>query len=593
LAALLFAVEASTAPIDPSLVRRRQERIRRLGPLVEEVRFAGNETFEREALLQYMETIESGFFRRVHYDYGMLSNDLDNIERYYAVKGFLTAQAVLEDLDLSADSLHVRLLIGVYEGPRWTIESVEFEGNSVLSDSLLVERTQLSPGEPLLSQALDRDLGSVLDEYARRSYLDARVDQSVERDDVGHTASVRYDIVERHQSHIDSVLLRGTTRTRDFVLRREIIPVPGDLFDPDEIGETQASLYKTGLFNAVWVEPDRADTGLVGKDLIVGVRERPAGAFDISVGYAAIDGPEVAASVENRNLRGQATRLRFEGEYSEPKRLVRVSVADPWFLGLPVSGDASFSYERTDEQSYVAEDFGGSLFLSKGLTPALSVEGGYTYERTIVFDVTETLENIGKSYTTDILLAATYDSRDDVLDPRRGWYARASVDLASSRLGGTNDYIRTDLALSGYRRWTHGRVLAGSASVGWIGPLGSSFEVPASELYLAGGAGSVRGFDRNSLGPEGEGGDAVGGRALAVVRAEVRFPVAGPVSGAVFADAGQVYEVLSSLRADELAVGAGLGLRYDSPFALLRLDVASPVTDDYRPAWYLGVGQAF
>ncbi|MBD3368450.1 MAG: outer membrane protein assembly factor BamA [Candidatus Eisenbacteria bacterium] len=589
----LAALEAAAAPIDPSLVKRRRERRRRLGPLVEELRIAGNETFDRDTLLEYMETVESGLFGGVHYDYGTLTGDLDNLERFYAVQGFLGASAVLEDVELSADSLRVRLLIGIYEGPRWRITDIAFEGNEVLPDSLLRASTELERDDPLLSRALDRDWRSILDEYARRSYLDARVEQKIERDDTEHAAQVTYEIVERHRAFIDSILLRGNDRTRDYVVRREIIPRPGDPFDPDETGRTQAELYETGLFHAVWVEPDPADTGLVKKDLIVGVRERPAGALDLSMGYAAVDGIEVGGQIENRNLQGQATRLRLEAEYSEPSRHGRVSVADPWFLGFPVSGELSFMYERNDEGTYVAENFGGSFFLTKALTPAVTVEGGYTYERTIVFDVTETLENVGESYTTDVLLAATYDSRDDVLNAKRGAFARTAVDIASSRLGGTNDYLRTDVTLSGYKEWTHDRVIAGSFTVGWIGPLGSDFEVPASELYLAGGVGSVRGFDRNSLGPEGEGGDAVGGRALMVSRAEVRFPIAGPVTGALFGDAGQVYEHLQSVRLDELAVGAGLGVRYDSPFALFRLDFASPVTDDFRVAWYLGIGQAF
>ncbi len=592
-AALLVACGADAAPIDPSLVQRRLERIRRLGPLVEEVRMVGNDAFDRETLREYMETVESGLFSPVHYDYGTLTDDLDNLERFYAVQGFLTAEAVLEDVELAADSLHVSLLIGIYEGPRWHITRMTFEGNEVLSDSLLRSLTELEEGDPMLSQTLDSDWRAILNEYARRSYLDARVDQTVDRDDIEHQADVSYDIVERHRAFIDSIRLRGNDRTRDYVIRREIIPEPGDPFDPDEIGETQAALYRTGLFHAVWVEPDPADTGLVHKDLVVGVRERPAGAIDLSVGYAAVDGFQIGGQIENRNLQGQATRLRLESEFSEIRRSGRLSVADPWFLGFPVSGELSFGYERDQEESYVAESFGGSFFLTKSLTPAITVEGGYTYERTVIFDVTEELDNAGESYTTDVLFAGTYDSRDDVLNPKRGAFARAAVDVASSRLGGTNDYLRTDFTLNGYQRWARDLVVAGSFTLGWIGPLGGDLDVPASELYLAGGTGSVRGFDRNSLGPEGEGGDAVGGRALMIGRAEVRFPVAGPVSGAVFADAGQVYEDLHALRPDDLAVGAGLGVRYDSPFALFRLDAATPLTEEFGVAWYLGIGQAF
>ena len=593
LATLLATHVAWGSGIDPSLVRRREQRIRRLGPIVKEVTFIGNETVEDEVLLEYMETAPGGLLSASHYQYRTLMRDLDNLERLYATLGFLDARVVLEDTSLSADSLRIRFLLGVYEGPRWVIDGVRFEGNHVLANSTLRRLTALDAGSPLLSRQLDQDWSNVLDAYARLSYLDATVDQDVTRDDIAHTASVAYSCTERHQAFIDSILVTGNARTRDFVITREIEAGPGELLDPDRIGESQALLYKTGLFHAVWVEPDRADTGLVNKDLVVGVRERPAGEIDLTVGYAVVDGFEGGLRVENRNLFGQAIRLRAEGEYGRASRMAQLSLADPWFVGLRVSGELSASYEWAEEESYTAESSGASFFLTKSLTPSLSIEGGYRYERTIVYDVTEELENTGESYTTDLILAATLDSRDDVLNPRRGVYASGSVDFASSRLGGTNDFLKTDLTLSSYKRWTHQRVLAGSFRIGWIGPLGSDVDVPPSELYLAGGAGSVRGFERHSLGPRGEGGDVVGGRALVVGRGEVRFPVAGSLTGAVFGDAGQVYDGFDAIRLSELAAGAGLGLRYETAFGLFRLDVAWPVTESGPGAWYAGIGQAF
>jgi outer membrane protein insertion porin family len=583
---------APGAALHPGHDSRRDERIRRLGPLVERLHFVGNETFTSDELRPLMNTRETSFLSVQHYERKRLERDLANIARYYESQGFLDARVVIDDLLLSDDELDIEILIGVYEGPRWIVSDLSFEGNRVFSDDELRARVSMDAGGPYLPNAVEPDRQKLLDAYARKSYLDTRVFQSVERDDPVHRVAIHYRIVEREQAVIAAIEIEGADKTRDFVIERELTFSPGQLFDFKRIGQSQARLYRTGLFNSVWIEPAPADTGKTAKRIEIRVRERPSGLLDLKAGYAAIDGAEVGAGFVNRNVQGQAIELRLEGAYGERARDARASVGDPWFTGRRIAVDAYGKYSWNDEVAYVAESEGGGVVLTKRFGRTVTLEGGYGLERTVILDGVAEGDADGENRTSDLSAALTYDTRDDILDARRGMLARVETRFASHKLGGTNDFSHHEVNWRGFKDIRHGRTLALSARLGWIKPQGEG-GVPINERYFAGGEGSVRGFERNSLSPLDDNGDPAGGRALVELRAEVRFPVYRRLGAAAFLDAGQAFEDFGAITRAGLAVGAGGGLRFRTDFGVLRLDVATPVSESNSVQYYVGVGQAF
>jgi outer membrane protein insertion porin family len=597
---LLLATSALAVGTDLTFRERRMARIRRLGPIVTDIHFIGNEAFEAKQLKRYMLTQESGLLRTHNYRSRQLARDLETLERFYRSQGFFEAMASAEDLALAPDSLHVEVVIGLYEGDRWTVSGLSFQGNTIMTETEVRHLTALRPGDPLVAATIEADRLAILDEYARRSHLDARVFQTVDRDDEARTASISYRIVEREQAMIGVIEITGDDKTRQYVIERELKFESGQLFDPETLGESQANVYRTGLFNSVWIEPAQEDTGKVVKKLALTVNERPSGVFDFTFGYAVIDGLQVGMKIGNQNVQGQATRLGVESRYSQRAREARVSIGDPYFTGRRIGADASASYSWNDEEAYVGETTGGSVVFSKRLGRAVTVEGGYEYERTSLLEIAEEIEEGDRKNDSSVFpLAATYDTRDDLLNSRRGMLARAEVDFAGTLLGGDNEFVRTGLYWRGFKKLGQGRVAALSTRVGWIKPQGEGTSVPVNERYFAGGDGSVRGFDRNSLGPrtpptvESPDGEPKGGRALLEVRGEIRFPVWREIRMVGFVDAGQVYEDWDAMRLDGLAVGGGLGVRYVSRFGVFRLDVATSLTEAGSPHYYFGIGQAF
>ncbi|MCK4512838.1 BamA/TamA family outer membrane protein, partial [bacterium] len=523
---LLAASDGVAARSDPALVRRTVARLTPAGPVVTDIVFVGNDTFDDELLFPYMHTRESGLIRKSYYDRRTFLQDLANLERFYVSQGFLDADVEMDDINLGPDSDSVEILIGIYEGDRWAVESVTFTGEHVITEDELRSLVVLDSGSPFVVSSVEQDRRVISEEYARRSYLDARVSQEVTRDDERRLVAIDYTITEREQATIASIDVEGDEKIREFVVARELTFREGELFDFEKIGESQAHLYRTGLFNSVWIEPAAADTGKPEKRVIVRVAERVSGEFDLSASYAGInfneglqnlDFLELGAEFRNRNVQGQATNMTLGGRYSGLARDVRASVGDPWFLGKRVAAEFAAHYEwkeeqREEEESFVTEVTTGSFILSKELDLNLTLETGYEYSHN--YDENERTS----TETSALLLGAVYDSRNDVLSASRGMFLSGEVDIASSRLGGTNDFTRFEVDWRGYIRPRRGRVAALEIRAGWIDPQGDDSEVPELARYYEDMEGLVRGFPIDE-------GERPRGMAFVLARGEVRFPV--------------------------------------------------------------------
>jgi outer membrane protein assembly factor BamA len=234
--------------------------------------------------------------------------------------------------------------------------------------------------------------------------------------------------------------------------------------------------------------------------------------------------------------------------------------------------------------------------------------------------------DVEKELSNSRIVSGTFshNTRDFILDPRRGGYRDVRADLAGGFLGGDNDFYALNTTLQKYWPKRRDLVVALRARVGFTDAYGSSKDtgVPVENRFFTGGGNSVRGFRDNSLGPTGmvetsEGTleeTVIGGRFLLVGNAELRFPVPYfsrfRFSAAVFADAGNVWSSLGSVDAkdfrlyaspdeitrDDVRYTLGIGLRYNTPVGPVRLDYGMPIKKDDTDRFgrfHLSLGQIF
>lgn len=563
-------------------------------PRVEEIRFEGAETYDHATLTQLMRTREISFFSRPRFSPDRFARDLDNLAAFYLSQGFLDVKVLARAPEYSADSSLVDLCIVITEGPRWTVSEVRFSGAEVLTRETLESCLRLRAGRVYRPALLLVDQNAVLDEYASRGYVDARLTQEIRLEQGAHTASLRYGITEGPPASVSKITIRGLGKTKPRTVLRELAFRAGDRFDLERWGRSQSNLYNTGLFQWVWIQPTEKDAGKPQKEVLVLLGETPRWELSAGIGYGRFDEARLVSGLRQRNLFGRGIRWGLEGKLSMKVRRAELLVTEPWFLGRRIEANVGSAYHWRDEPEFVAESVEGILLLTRALRARVLIEGGYRLRRTTLLSVTPALTGRDRRNRTSILGAAvTWKMRDDLFNTTRGFFLRAEAEYAGTFLGGTNQFLRGNLYWRHFVPLPAGVVLAFNTRLGAMRSLHHGGTIPINERYFLGGDRSVRGYPRHSLGPVDSAGNARGARKLIEFGQEFRFPLSHHLRGVLFCDEGILFD--SDPRRDDWAAGAGGGLRIVTPFGVLRAEVARGLTERWGTGveYYLSVGQAF
>ena len=571
-----------------TLDRRDDELILRVavveGPrvAVESVAFTGLVRVPEERLRERMETAPPGVLRRPVFQEEVLERDLRALAAFLAAEGHAEARVGPPGLTYSEDRTRVRIVVPVVEGPRLEIASVRLEGVRALDEAELRAALALPPGAPWSELAVDQGRRVLERRYARAGYLAPRVEAASARRDGG--VDVVYTVEEGPRTRVGRVLVRGLTRTHPGVVLRELPLAAGDPFDPDALVEAQRKLALLGLFESVEVEPLRPAPAPFA-DVTVTVREGKPWHLAAGVGYSTFEGARGFAEAGHDNLFGTGRSLALRFRLSERADRADLLYREPWLFGTRWLGDANLFRERREEIGFDLERWGLALGAQRELWPELitGLRGAVRYQLSLVdrFDVDATLADADVTPGSELLATLTpeltLDRRDQPLDPRRGSFHLASLEVGGFVLGGDSDFLKTRLETAWFLDWLRPTVLAFGLRLGLATPFGDTTDLPIEERFFAGGATTVRGYRERRLGPLDAKGNPVGGNALVVLNVEWRFPGWRWLGGAVFFDTGAVTARVGDLSADELRSGVGAGVRVTTPVGPLRLDVGYPL----------------
>ncbi|WP_136057761.1 autotransporter assembly complex protein TamA [Candidatus Halocynthiibacter alkanivorans] len=375
-------------------------------------------------------------------------------------------------------------------------------------------------------------------------------------------------------------------------------PITGEAFSPATIERAAARLRRTGAFNSVaFSEAEKLGAGET-LDLSLSLVEAPKRRFGFGAELSSAEGVALNGFWMHRNLLGGAERLRLEGEikgiagdsggedYSISARFDRPATL--WNdTALYISGEIA----HLEEPGFTSDNMETGIGLNAWISDQLQASAGISFRYS---EVTESGTQQSFSHLM-FPLSATLDRRDNRLDARSGSYASLEA-IPFAGLNGVASGARLNADLRLYRSLGDAQrfTLAGRFQYGTI--LGAGIdEVPADWLYFSGGGGTVRGQPYQSLVLDPGGSSESGGRSYAGLSGEIRAGIRGNFSAVGFLDAGVVDQDLIPSSGGEFHAGAGLGLRYDTGFGPLRLDLAAPVAGDTGAGvqLYIGIGQAF
>jgi outer membrane protein assembly factor BamA len=285
-------------------------------------------------------------------------------------------------------------------------------------------------------------------------------------------------------------------------------------------------------------------------------------------------------------------------QYERRDRLGRLFVNTPSLFGRGIQ--SSLILERSRAESPVdtfVTDLTTTAWEQRGHRGPLSLSYGLRFERNRTFDTNpdpilpfDLTVHIGS-----LTASATWDTRDDPSDSRRGTFVSTSIEHASDALGSDLLFVRT-LTQAYHFRLLKQVVLASAVRYGSLNPLrGQELQI-SSLLFFAGGARTIRGVAEDSVRGVDFLGNPIGGKGLLTLNQEMRFPVYRWLRGVAFVDSGNVFEEATAVRLRELVGSAGVGVRFVTPLVLLRVDYGKtiwnkPVSDTGR--WVFGIGQTF
>jgi outer membrane protein insertion porin family len=533
-----------------------------------------------------------------------LERDVRTLEAFLRAGGHPEATVGPAQVTFHADNSQARVIIPIVEGPRVVLGTISVQGQTVFTERELVAASGLRPGAPW-SEAGVTDGQRLLERrYARRGYHGVTVEsRSTRRDGV---ADVEYRIAEGTPTQIGRIIVRGLTRTREEVVRRELRFAPGDPLDPEALADAQRRLVLLGLFERVDVDPLRPPATPYA-DVTVTVREGRPWYLALGAGYSEYEGVRGFLEAGNENLFGTGQSLALRLRLSELNRRGELLYRAPWLLGSRWTGDASLFYEYREEIGYDLERVGAATGVERELL-ADRIKGlrtGIRYSAWVVnrFDVEEALRaaedgvDPGREIIAKITPELKLDRRDRPFDPNRGSVHYTSVELGGVFVGGEANFVKSRLENAWFFSWLPPTVLVLSARFGLAMPLLGDDALPIEERFFAGGATTVRGYRERRLGPLDESGNPLGGNALVILNVEWRFPLWRWLGGAVFVDTAALTPEVRDLALEEFKSGAGAGLRVSTPVGPLRLDAGYPLNhvahNDRKIRFYISVGYPF
>ena len=582
--------------------------------------FEGNDTYSDLRLRWKMkETKQQRWFMfwRSTFDEKKFDEDLNLVSTFYRNKGYRDFRIVSDTVQFNPNKKQLDLVVTVDEGTQYKYRNFSWEGMTLFEEKVLQRSLGLESGD----QYSDEDFNlAVFDRvqglYMDRGYIYSRIDPAITP--VGDDSlDIHFVITENHKVYINQIVIKGNTRTRENVIRRQLRVFPGDVFNRGRLMRSHREVMMLNFFANV--VPDVVPVAEDKVDLEIIVEEKPAGQANANMGYTQSYGMTGGGGLALPNFRGRGQSLNlsfnvgtnlgynpYSTTQSRPKyRSASISFTDPMVNDTKNLLGASLFYTfRGGSSQYSAPiDYtmaGGSLTWGKVFKwPDDFFRGSWSFQvvRKVYDGSQADLDRYagGLQQSDGITFSQTIrrDSRDHPEFSTMGSSFSMKSTLSGGILGGQENFHKHVLKLEWYTPTFWKFVLMNSMKIGVVAELpanaGDRSFIPWNDRFIMGGNGipygnPLRGYDDNRVGPLTLSGSPIGGNTLVKFGTEFRVPFAeNPVVyGIVFAEMGNVWsstdlmEGLSLPRSGpfDMKRSAGAGIRFFMPMiGMLGFDI--------------------
>lgn len=608
---------------------------------VDSLEFVGNEVIPDSELDELVETsprrlLSLGSGRLVD---SVLEEDIENLQAYYALEGFVGTEIGPVDLTLSGQS--IALEIPIVEGRRRQVVNLDLVGLDSLDVDDFRDQLALTEGGPYHPARLDQTLAELRGRYEALGFSSAQVSAQLDWNPDETLVDVTIRAIEGPQVTVDRVIVRGNVKTRDEVIDNAISLEPGEPVSRTRLLEVERDLYRLGIFSEVEAELAPAELAEESRDVLVRVEEGRTRRITYGVSYdydpdGSEDGLGGLLGYSQSNLFGRAFTLQLDAIYNQREELGRFIVDQPRVTRwkIPIVYSLLYSRESRDDPNYDVTRYAAGVEAFRQIDQ-WRYGLGLDYRRVeldLSDDIDPVLAEIDREdqniQISSLIPTVLVDERDDPLNPTDGWSGSFRLQYAFPISGATQaHFLKPFFQATGYFRLgseLERGLFAASLRLGSIQPLENEtpggrrllegepelLAVPFAERFFLGGNFSHRAYGRDELGLLGStvlpkpdsGPDDVaprGGNGLVLFNLDYRFPIWGSFQGVVFVDTGNVWAEWDAVDLGQLSTGVGAGVRWVSPIGVLRggvayqLDPYPGVESGDRVRFYIALGNPF
>jgi outer membrane protein insertion porin family len=542
---------------------------------VDSVILEGQEAIPEERIRRQMLTRPASVFSRRLVEPSVLREDLAAIRNLYRDQGFLDVRVDPPRIRLSATGDSAVVTLRITEGPRYLVSRVEVPEGLAIPPERLLEWAAMAEGEVFSPSRRAEAEGALRTRLDGEGFPDARVSSRFTTENSGVT--IVFEVEPGVRKRVGEIRLQGNTRTKEKIIRRELLLGPGDWISREKLLRSQHRLYRLGIFQNVRLDY----LTLSGEDpetqvLRVQVEEAPPLRATVGLGYDSEGKVRGSFSIAHENLGGYDRSLALQSKASSIERRVQLVGKEPRLFARPLETLITLFWENREEAAFTVDRWSTALRVERKLDAHWTRYLRYNYQKVDLSDVVDSdvvreqkLENLKLG---DLGLTYVRDTRDDPFLPRRGGYASAEARLFAPALLSDASFVKLAVGGSTTHTFRAGTQLASSLRYGLALPYGDTATVPLSERYFAGGESTLRGFARDTVGPLNQEGQPEGGEMLLLLNQEFRFPIWGGLKGVLFYDAGNVYLRPSDFTEDKLRHVLGAGIRFETPIGPLRIE---------------------
>ncbi len=576
---------------------------------IKDIRFVGNDSFKDSQLEKVMGTKEKGLLSWFT-DSGVLKRDIleqdtARITSFYHHHGYIEATVGKPEITQDGEWLYVTIEIA--EGNRYRVGTIELTGDVISTREDLLHLLKIRDEEYLSRNILREDILRLNDFYAENGYAFAEATPTVNTNKEEKIVDIIIDINKGDLVYINRITIRGNTRTRDKVIRRELLIREKGVFDSKALRMSHQRLMRLDFFEDVSITPEPTPDK-TKMDLIVEIKEKPTGAFSIGAGYSSVDSLMFMAEISQNNFLGRGQRLALSASVSGTAARYNLSFTEPHFYDTQLMlGLDLYNWER-EYDTYTRDSQGVSIRFGYPVWELWNASFSYGYDDTELTDVDfenaapSIIASLGINITSYVTFNLSRDTKNSVFAPTSGSENVLHTKYAGGFLGGDSQFTKVD----GYTSWYfpgfyidetafHIKLAAGQV---WENEDGM---LPDYEKFYLGGINSIRGFKTRSIAvketdPETGEEYKVGGKIMWFANLEYHFPVVkrGGLRGIIFYDAGNVYD--NEWDFNEIKQSVGAGLRWLSPMGPMRIEwgyVINPEPDEDSSNWEFAMGGSF